>query len=74
MGTPGPDSKPCGACGKLVDSHIGCAHWKPDAKTGKRVGWVKGRARQGEPPAPAMPAPSLGFLQLLDNQARPRVG
>lgn len=60
----GPDYRPCGACGELVPAVTGCQHWKPGNGSGKRVGWVKGRARK--PPPADSPQVALSFLTVLD--------
>jgi hypothetical protein len=68
MSVPGPRFRPCGACAELVPSDTGCQHWKPGVKSGKRTGWVRGRARTTPIPA-ASPAADLGFLRVLDRGA-----
>lgn len=53
-------NRPCGACRALVPADTGCVHWKPGTKSGKRLGWVKGRARP-------VPSPTdLAYVQVLD--------
>lgn len=60
--------RPCGACGALVDAQEGCRHWKPSAPSGRRTGWVKGRARRVAIPQPEE-RPRLGFLPAVDKEA-----
>lgn len=68
------DYRPCGACAALVPADTGCTHWKPGAKSGKRMGWVQGRARGTARPIPAdSPEVDLAFLRVLDSGVTPRV-
>jgi hypothetical protein len=46
MSTPDISHRPCGACAELISTDEGCRHWKPGTKSGKRHGWVRGRARK----------------------------
>jgi hypothetical protein len=64
VSVPEPDYRPCGACKEMIPSDTGCKHWKPGVKSGKRMGWVKGRVRK--PIEAASPQADLAFLRVLD--------
>jgi hypothetical protein len=60
----GIDNRPCGACGELVSATLGCVHWKPGVKAGKKVGWTKGRSRGSLPAdSPEVAARTIAVLE-----------